>query len=66
MLLEQVVDSVLRRYGIGQHKEEEEGRAIIRRLHELLDDPHASARNARAEDGRRNAVPVQHTGIASR
>jgi hypothetical protein len=42
MLLEQVVDSVLRRYGISQPKDEEPGRVIIRRLHELLDETQAS------------------------
>jgi hypothetical protein len=41
MLLEQVVDSVLRRYGISQPKDEEPGRLIVRRLHELLDETHA-------------------------
>lgn len=43
MLLEQVVDSVLRRYGISQPKGEEPGRVIVRRLHELLDETQASA-----------------------
>jgi hypothetical protein len=42
MLLEQVVDSVLRRYGISQPKDEEKGRVIVRRLRELLDESHAS------------------------
>ena len=41
MLFEQVVDSVLRRYRISQPKEEEPGRVIVRRLHELLDEAQA-------------------------
>lgn len=37
MLFEGFIDSVLRRYHIGQPRVEDEGRLILERLHELLD-----------------------------
>ena len=45
MLLEGIMDSVLRRYGIGspsKEEQEEVGRVVVRRLHELRDQDRPS------------------------
>jgi hypothetical protein len=45
MIFEEIVDSVLRRYSIASPEAQERGRAMLKGLHNLLDQTHQRAKN---------------------